>query len=180
VAAVPIRDRSARIVCIPSTDREFRAAAGIAVCDRGVRMRANLAGWLRRLYPAARVTRRELAHEGSAVWYVYRDGGFSQADGSWATDASPAHVVSDASPAHVVVDARGCIVDGDLAAAALIGAPFHHLLGRHLRDLLPPMWRGPSCACCERCSGTARVMTPRSSAPSESAHRRATRSSAST
>lgn len=81
------RDRSVELRCYPRGDREFLndAQRAVAECRSTARQAealvAEVQEKLRRLYPRARVQRREpiaeLMTDSTEIWYCYRDGGWA-------------------------------------------------------------------------------------------------------
>jgi hypothetical protein len=65
-----------RLVCLPSSDGEFRRIVEQAVTGE-IRAPWQLERELRAFYPLARVRSRELSGEQGITWYVYRDPEFS-------------------------------------------------------------------------------------------------------
>ena len=69
------------LVVNPVTDREFGAFAERQIQEGAVTVE-ELQARLRVRYPHAAVHRRELANEPITIWYVYRDGHWTNPRGS--------------------------------------------------------------------------------------------------
>ncbi len=64
------------VVCVPTTDRAFRAAVAAVLDELAEATPAELERGVRVVYPRARIRTRDLTGEPIETWYAYRDGSY--------------------------------------------------------------------------------------------------------
>jgi PAS domain S-box-containing protein len=119
-----------RLVCLPSRDEAFSDYVHAIRVQEDPASPIELERRLQRVYPSARVRRRDLTGEASDLWYVFRESPytFPVAEDWW---HSP-------DVAHVAVTFGGVAVEANDAVLGLLGVERDGLIGQHYRGFVPP------------------------------------------